>query len=183
MESKLTLIELLLSAGVIDLNDVAKASSAAQFFGRQPGALLADHIANTKALELAVNLMTLVNSGRMRRVTAVGMVKLLFDMKRSSKKRSSTAHHNSTSGQPMLGELLCQAGLLTVSTLASALLTCEMLKLRLGQYLVLNSDLDSNVIQHALELQKEIGGNVISIEEAASRLAQVQNSRIESLSA
>ncbi len=73
--------------------------------------------------------------------------------------------------KPQLGELLYQAGLIDSVSLASALLSCEMLKLRLGQYLVLNTDLSADIVQEALSLQQEVKGNVISFEQATIKLS------------
>lgn len=173
MNSNTTLIALLLSAEVIEQNDLVKAKGLSEFLGYTPGfVLLARHLSEQKILSLALALVESINANQLHPDTAIRILRSCrIQEPYGIQDDAFLSEHIQKENQHHLGGLLRRAGLLTQMQLASALLTSELLELRLGECLVMAETFDSELISEALRLQQDLRAGLISAEKASAVLS------------
>ncbi len=172
-DSKLTLTTLLLSAAVIDNQELELCQEQAMIFGKSRAALLFEEgMVSETVLSAAIKLMALVNEGSVSESLAIMQLRDL-NAHVSFSLESIESLMPDSSNQLHLGELLSMAELIGPCQLAIAIMDAEELSMRLGQSLVLSGKLSANHVIKALQLQEQIRNASISLGEGLALLSNI----------
>ncbi len=160
MAITISLTELLTWSGLVEKDLLAKVQDLSKTFGLGSGNLLVENeLISKRMLEHALELMLQVNSGQIQAETAVSLLRMA-KIQECYRQDSELSKQTAKRSKPALGELLLAAGVLSSEKLASAIISCEDLNMRLGQYLVLGGIVPPQVIEKSLQLQNAVRDNM-----------------------